>query len=53
MQKLIDETRGLEGRSKDVKVLSENVIRYLRDVSEAPIPDVEEAVNNLSKKYTG
>jgi hypothetical protein len=41
----------LEGRYKDVSVLSHNVIKYLDDTSETAKAEVQETVTVLTNKY--
>lgn len=50
-QKLLDEVHGLDGKKKDVVVLSANVCKYLTNVSETAKAEVEETVSKLREKY--
>lgn len=51
LKKLLDEADGLEGRSKDVSVLSDNVVVHLGDMSETAKAEVREGAAALQEKY--
>ena len=51
LKRLLDEADGLEGRSKDVSVLSDNVVAHLGDMSETAKAEVRESAAALQEKY--
>ena len=51
LQKLGAEARGLEGKQKDVNVLSGNVGKYLGGISGTAKGEVQEQVTGLNEKY--
>ena len=48
---MLDEATSLEGKHKDVTVLSSNVSQYLVGISEPAKAEVEEGTNGLTNKY--
>ena len=52
-QKLLDEVSGLESRHKDVKVLANNVVKYLGDgdASQATKDEVMASAKDSTEKY--
>ena len=51
LKKLLDEADNLQGRSKDVSVLSDNVVEHLGDMSETAKAEVRESAAALQEKY--